>query len=58
VSLLAAGHTDAGAARRLHVSARTVSNILRSLMDRLGVNNRFQLGIAIGLRSARSQPPD
>ena len=57
VSLLVAGHTDTSAARHLHVSPRTVSNMLRDLMDQLGVNNRFQLGIAIGLcTAARSVP--
>jgi DNA-binding CsgD family transcriptional regulator/DNA-binding transcriptional ArsR family regulator len=55
VTLLARGHTDATAARELHVSPRTVSNILRSLMDRVGVENRFQLGLALG--AARAVPP-
>jgi DNA-binding NarL/FixJ family response regulator len=50
--LLAAGHTDTSAARRLYVSPRTVTNMLRALMDQLGVNNRFQLGIALGLHTA------
>jgi len=59
VSLLVAGHTDTSAARHLHVSPRTVSNMLRVLMDQLGVNNRFQLGIAIGLyTAARSEPAE
>ncbi|MER6695326.1 helix-turn-helix domain-containing protein [Streptomyces minutiscleroticus] len=48
VALLLAGHTDASAAGRLGVSPRTVTNILRSLMDRMGVDNRFQLGVALG----------
>ena len=48
VSLLLAGHTDSSAASRLGVSPRTVTNILRLLMDRLGVQNRFQLGVALG----------
>ena len=48
VELLAAGHTDASAARRLGCSPRTVSYTLRALMDRLGVENRFQLGLALG----------
>ena len=48
VDLLASGHTDASAARRLGISARTVTYTLRSLMDRLGVENRFQLGLALG----------
>jgi DNA-binding NarL/FixJ family response regulator len=50
ILLLAAGHTDASAARRLRVSPRTVTNILRNLMDRLCVDNRFQLGVALGAR--------
>jgi len=48
VTLLAAGHTDATAARELRISQRSVTNILRALMDRLGVDNRFQLGLALG----------
>ncbi|MBG0567273.1 helix-turn-helix domain-containing protein [Actinoplanes aureus] len=48
IALLAEGHTDAGAAERLGISPRSVTNILRSLMDRLGVANRFQLGLALG----------
>lgn len=60
VSLLAQGHTDEGAAQAMRLSRRTVSNTLRDLMDRLGVDNRFQLGIAIGalgLVGAPSVPP-
>jgi DNA-binding NarL/FixJ family response regulator len=49
VELLAAGHTDASAARRLGLSPRTVSYTVQSLMDRLEVENRFQLGLALGL---------
>jgi DNA-binding CsgD family transcriptional regulator len=53
ISLLAQGHTDVSAAERLNISSRSVTNILRSLMDRLGVENRFQLGLALGfLRKA------
>ncbi|GHJ50522.1 hypothetical protein Cs7R123_78640 [Catellatospora sp. TT07R-123] len=48
VSLLVQGLTDAGAAQQLQISERTVSNLLRNLMDRLGVENRFQLGVALG----------
>ncbi|GHC72800.1 helix-turn-helix domain-containing protein [Streptomyces flavofungini] len=48
ISLLLAGHTDVSAAHRLGVSPRTVTNMLRSLMNRLGVDNRFQLGAALG----------
>jgi DNA-binding CsgD family transcriptional regulator len=48
LGLLAQGYTDAGAADTMRISRRTVSNTLRDLMDRLGVDNRFQLGLAIG----------
>lgn len=48
ISLLAQGYTDATAARELGISPRSVSNILRALMDRLHVDNRFQLGLALG----------
>jgi DNA-binding NarL/FixJ family response regulator len=48
VELLAEGHTDATAAQVLGVSERTVSTSIRSLMDRFEVDNRFQLGLALG----------
>jgi DNA-binding CsgD family transcriptional regulator len=48
VALLAQGHTDVSAAHVLHISPRLVTYLVRSLMDRLGVNNRFQLGLALG----------
>ncbi|PRY22331.1 regulatory LuxR family protein [Pseudosporangium ferrugineum] len=48
ITLLAAGHTDHTAAQRLRISARSVTGIMRHLMDRLGVENRFQLGLALG----------
>jgi LuxR family transcriptional regulator of spore coat protein len=57
VALLAQGHTDASAAERLAISARSVTNILRSLMDRLGVDNRFQLGLALGFLRQAHVPP-
>ncbi|MEJ3750207.1 helix-turn-helix transcriptional regulator [Actinomycetes bacterium KLBMP 9797] len=57
IKLLAQGHTDPSAARKLHISTRTVSTIMRGLMDRLGVDNRFQLGLALGaLRAAEPGP--
>jgi DNA-binding CsgD family transcriptional regulator len=55
IALLAQGHTDVTAAECLGISPRSVTNILRSLMDRLGVDNRFQLGLALGfLREAHA----
>ncbi|MBU3862630.1 helix-turn-helix transcriptional regulator [Streptomyces sp. 4503] len=57
IHLLLAGHTDASAAGRLGISPRTVTNILRGIMDRLGVDNRFQLGVALGTRMVDSRIP-
>jgi DNA-binding CsgD family transcriptional regulator len=50
IALLASGHTEIDAARELRISRRTVTNVLRGLMDRLGVDNRFQLGLVLGER--------
>lgn len=52
IGLLAEGRSDADAARELRISRRAVTYALRSLMDRLGVDNRFQLGVALGLIGA------
>jgi len=58
ISLLAHGHTDVSAAKHLGISARSVTNILRRLMNRLGVENRFQLGLALGQqRTVDVRPP-
>jgi DNA-binding NarL/FixJ family response regulator len=57
VALLVLGHTDAGVARELRISERSVSGVLRSLMDRLSVENRFQLGVALGALKLVSPPP-
>ncbi|MEQ4303958.1 helix-turn-helix transcriptional regulator [Plantactinospora sp. B6F1] len=54
--LLAQGHTDASAARAMRISRRTVSSTLRALMDRLGVGNRFQLGLAVGAQNLIEPP--
>ncbi|HEU5476142.1 MAG TPA: LuxR C-terminal-related transcriptional regulator [Actinophytocola sp.] len=56
ITLLAQGHTDATAARELRISARSVSNIVRALMDRLEVDNRFQLGLVLGALRVASPP--
>ncbi|GAA2484487.1 LuxR C-terminal-related transcriptional regulator [Winogradskya humida] len=48
VILLAAGHTDITAAAELAISPRSVSYTMRALMDRAGVDNRFQLGLLLG----------
>ena len=57
IALLVYGCTDASTANRLGISERSVSNIVRSLMDRLGVDNRFQLGVALGAIRAAPLPP-
>jgi len=57
IDLLAEGHTDITAAARLCLSARSVTNIMRGLMDRVGVDNRFQLGLALGAARVAQRPP-
>jgi DNA-binding CsgD family transcriptional regulator len=56
VDLLARGHTDVTAAQELRISARSVTNTLRALMDRIGVDNRFQLGLALGAMRVTAPP--
>lgn len=56
VTLLAKGHTDISAAKQLGISTRSVTYALRSLMDRLRVENRFQLGLALGAMHAATPP--
>jgi len=53
-TLLAHGHTDVSAAAQMRVSARLITKMMRALMDRAGVENRFQLGLALG--AARNTP--
>jgi len=55
IAILAEGHSDATAARKLQISRRSVTYALRTLMDQLGVENRFQLGLALGAIGA-AQP--
>lgn len=57
VELLAQGHTDETAARELDLSRRTVGYALGGLMGRLGVDNRFQLGLALGAMRAAAPTP-
>lgn len=53
IELLAAGHSDSTTAMRTRTSLRTVRYTLSDLMDRLGVENRFQLGLALGTLGVR-----
>jgi len=55
IMLLAQGHTDTSAARQMHIGVRTVTTILRGLMDRFAVENRFQLGLVLGQIARREQ---
>lgn len=55
VGLLAQGHTDGVVAQRIGISQRTIAYTMRALMDRLGVENRFQLGLILG--AARATEP-
>lgn len=48
VEALAEGLTDAEVAERLGLSVRTIAYALRSLMERSGVESRFQLGLVLG----------
>ncbi len=50
LALLAAGMKDEAIAHQLDVSVRTVRRRLRSLLDRLGVQTRFQAGAAAARR--------
>lgn len=54
VALLTAGVSEEAAAAQLGLSRRTVVYTLRALMDRLGVENRFQLALILG--AARAVP--
>ncbi|MEU4626889.1 LuxR C-terminal-related transcriptional regulator [Actinoplanes sp. NPDC023801] len=54
VTLLSSGHSETEIAVALALSRRTVVYTLRALMDRLGVDNRFQLALVLG--AARAVP--
>lgn len=57
VRLLAMGYTDQAVAQKMRLSVRTVAYTMRHLMDRLGVENRFQLALLLGAAGAAPQPP-
>ncbi|WP_422770288.1 LuxR C-terminal-related transcriptional regulator [Plantactinospora sp. WMMC1484] len=56
VALLAQGYTDAASAQEIGMSTRSLTYTLRALMDRLGVDNRFQLGLALGALNVATPP--
>lgn len=57
LALLAAGASEDAAAAELGLSRRTVVYTMRALMDRLGVENRFQLALVLGAAHAVPVPP-
>jgi DNA-binding CsgD family transcriptional regulator len=48
VAVLASGRTDDYVAKQLNLSRRTIVSTVSGLMDRLGVETRFQLGLVLG----------
>ncbi|MEV4411636.1 helix-turn-helix transcriptional regulator [Catellatospora sp. NPDC049609] len=50
LAMLAEGHTDEMAARKLGVSLRTVRRVAADLMERLDARSRFQAGLEAGRR--------
>lgn len=56
VALLSAGHSEDSVAAELQLSRRTVVYTLRGLMDRLNVENRFQLAMVLGATRAAPLP--
>jgi DNA-binding NarL/FixJ family response regulator len=54
LSLLTTGMSEEAAGAALGLSRRTVVYALRALMDRLGVENRWQLALVLG--AARAVP--
>ncbi|WP_433789177.1 LuxR C-terminal-related transcriptional regulator [Actinoplanes sp. CA-252034] len=54
LALLTDGYSEEAAGTMLGLSRRTVVYTLRALMDRLGVQNRFQLALVLG--AARAVP--
>ncbi|MEV4278639.1 LuxR C-terminal-related transcriptional regulator [Actinoplanes xinjiangensis] len=54
LTLLTDGYSEEAAGEALGLSRRTVVYTLRALMDRLGVQNRFQLALVLG--AARAVP--
>jgi DNA-binding CsgD family transcriptional regulator len=55
ITLLTTGQTDSDVSAQLGISVRTIAYTLRDLMSRLGVQNRFQLGLVLGAQSAAAQ---
>ena len=55
LAALLSGATDAAASHRLNVSPRTFSRRVAELLEHLGVQTRFQAGIAVASISWRAR---
>ena len=57
VALLATGRTDSDVSAQLGLSVRTIAYTVSELMNRVGAQNRFQLGLVLGAQGA-AEPAD
>lgn len=55
VRMLTEGHSDPASAKRVGVSTRTYASYVAALKQEYGVETRFQLGYALGLRETASE---
>ncbi len=53
VRMLSEGHSDPASAKRVGVSTRTYASYVAALKEEYGVETRFQLGYAMGIRDAQ-----
>jgi sugar-specific transcriptional regulator TrmB len=54
VRMLTEGHSDPASAKRVGVSTRTYASYVAALKEEYGVETRFQLGYAMGIRDSES----
>lgn len=57
IRMLVEGHSDPASAKRLGVSTRTYAGYIAALKEEYGVETRFQLGHAIGVREGLHPGP-
>ncbi|MDY7087423.1 MAG: AAA family ATPase [Actinomycetota bacterium] len=55
--LIGSGHTNAGVARRLHLSERTVEKHVSSVLSKLGLRSRNAVGRLLTGQARTAQPP-
>lgn len=56
VRMLTEGYSDSASAKRVGVSTRTYATYVAALKEEYGVETRFQLGYAMGIRDSESAP--